>query len=148
MSTYPNLAKRHKVAYVGTYPPKECGIATFTMDLVNATDLSGWRSIVIAVDDARPDAPHPDSKVIETIEKENRDDYRRAARLLSRQGVSLLCIQHEYGIFGGDHGEYVIDLARAATMPVVVTLHTVLPTPSEPQKRILKELENTSTSSW
>ena len=141
MSTYPNLAKRHKVAYVGTYPPKECGIATFTMDLVNATDLSGWRSIVVAVDDARPEVPHPDSKVVETIEKENRDDYRRVARLLSRQGVSLLSIQHEYGIFGGDHGEYVIDLARAATMPVVVTLHTVLPTPSEPQKRILKELE-------
>ena len=115
MNTYPNLAKRHKVAYIGTYPPKECGIATFTMDLVNATDLSGWRSVVGAVDDARPDSPHPDSKVIETMEKENRDDYKRVARLLARQNVSLLCIQHEYGIYGGDHGEYVVDLARAAT---------------------------------
>ena len=141
MSTYPNLAKRHKVAYVGTYPPKECGIATFTMDLVNATDLSGWRSIVVAVDDSRPDAPHPDSKVVDAIVKEDRADYKRIARQLSRQGISLLCIQHEYGIYGGDHGEYVIDLARAATMPVVVTLHTVLPKPSEPQRRILKELE-------
>ena len=141
MSIYPNLTKRHKVAYIGTYPPKECGIATFTMDLVNATDLAGWRSIVVAVDDAKPNDPHPDSKVVETIEKENRADYRYAAQLLSKHGVSLLSIQHEYGIFGGDHGEYVIDLARAARMPVVVTLHTVLPSPSEPQKRILKELE-------
>ena len=135
------LARRHKVAYVGTYPPKECGIATFTLDMVNATDLSGWRSVVMAVDDTRPDEPHPDSKVIYTIEKETRADYKEAARLLARQKVSLLSIQHEYGIFGGDHGEFVIDLVKAATMPVVVTLHTVLPTPDEMQKRILREME-------
>ena len=141
MSAYPNLARRHKIAYVGTYPPKECGIATFTLDVVNSTDLSGWRSIVFAVDDAAPDEPHPDSKVVYTIEKENRADYLRAAKLLEKHKVSLLSIQHEYGIFGGDHGEYIVDLVQAVTMPVVITLHTVLPTPSEPQRRILKELE-------
>ncbi len=141
MSVYPKLAKRHTVAYVGTYPPKECGIATFTLDMVNATDLSGWRSIVLAVDDEKPQGRHVDSKVVYTIEKENKDDYKVAARLLAEKQVSLLSIQHEYGIYGGDHGEYVVELARAATMPVLVTLHTVLPNPSEPQKRILKELE-------
>ena len=141
MSAYPNLARRHKIAYVGTYPPKECGIATFTLDVVNSTDLSGWRSIVFAVDDAAPSEPHPDSKVVYTIEKENRADYTRAAKLLDKHRVSLLSIQHEYGIFGGDHGEYILDLVRAVTMPVAVTLHTVLPSPSEPQRRILKEME-------
>jgi len=141
MSAYPNLARRHKIAYVGTYPPKECGIATFTLDVVNSTDLSGWRSIVFAVDDAAPTEPHPDSKVVYTIEKENKADYLRAARLLDKHKVSLLSIQHEYGIYGGDHGEYILDLARAVTMPIAVTLHTVLPNPSEPQRRILKELE-------
>ena len=141
MSAYPNLAKRHKIAYVGTYPPKECGIATFTLDMVNATDLSGWRSIVFAVDDAAPTEAHPDSKVVYTIEKENRADYLRAARMLDKHKVSLLSLQHEYGIYGGDHGEFVLDLIRAATMPIVVTLHTVLPNPSEPQRRILKEME-------
>jgi glycosyltransferase involved in cell wall biosynthesis len=141
MITYPTLAKRHKVAYVGTYPPKECGIATFTMDMVNATDLSGWRSLVIAVDDTTPLDAHPDSKVVFTIEKEKRQDYRAAARLLNERNVSLVSVQHEYGIFGGDHGEYVLDLIRAVSMPVVVTLHTVLPRPSEPQRRILKEME-------
>ncbi len=141
MSAYPNLAKRHKVAYVGTYPPKECGIATFTLDVVNSTDLSGWRSVVFAVDDTAPTEPHPDKKVVSTIEKENRADYVRAARLLEKQKISLLSIQHEYGIFGGDHGEYVLDLIRAVTMPVTVTLHTVLPNPSEAQRRILKEME-------
>ncbi len=141
MSAYPNLAKRHKIAYVGTYPPKECGIATFTLDVVNATDLTGWHSIVFAVDDAAPSEPHPDSKVVYTIEKENRADYVRAAKLLEKHKISLLSIQHEYGIFGGDHGEYILDLVRAVKMPVVVTLHTVLPNPSEPQRRILKEME-------
>jgi len=141
MSAYPNLARRHKIAYVGTYPPKECGIATFTLDVVNSTDLSGWRSIVFAVDDAVPSEPHPDSKVVYTIEKENRADYARAAKLLDKHRVSLLSIQHEYGIFGGDHGEYILDLVRAVSMPIAVTLHTVLPTPSEPQRRILKEME-------
>jgi glycosyltransferase involved in cell wall biosynthesis len=141
MSAYPNLARRHKIAYVGTYPPKECGIATFTLDVVNSTDLSGWRSIVFAVDDDAPTEPHPDSKVVYTIEKENRADYLRAAKLLDKHKVSLLSIQHEYGIYGGDHGDYVLDLVRAVTMPVTVTLHTVLPNPSESQRRILKELE-------
>ncbi len=141
MSAYPTLARRHKIAYVGTYPPKECGIATFTLDVVNSTDLSGWRSIVFAVDDIAPTEPHPDKKVVYTIEKENKADYVRAARLLDKHKVSLLSIQHEYGIYGGDHGEYILELARAVTMPVAVTLHTVLPNPSEPQRRILKELE-------
>ena len=141
MNAYPNLARRHKIAYVGTYPPKECGIATFTLDVVNSTDLSGWRSIVFAVDDAAPDEPHPDSKVVYTIEKENKADYVRAARLMEKNRVSLLSVQHEYGIYGGDHGDYVLDLIRAVTVPVAVTLHTVLPNPSEAQRRILKEME-------
>ncbi len=141
MIAYPNLSKRHKIAYIGTYPPKECGIATFTMDVVNATDISGWRSIVLAVDDEKPTEPHSDSKVIYTIEKEDRLDYKRAARLLSAQGVSLLSIQHEYGIYGGDHGAYLLDLIREVKMPVAVTLHTVLPHPSEMQKYIIKEME-------
>ena len=141
MNAYPNLARRHKIAYVGTYPPKECGIATFTLDVVNSTDLSGWRSIVFAVDDAAPEEPHPDSKVVYTIEKENKADYVRAAKLMEKYRVSLLSVQHEYGIYGGDHGDYVLDLIKAVTVPVAVTLHTVLPNPSEAQRRILKEME-------
>ncbi len=141
MQTQAYSPRRHKVAYVGTYPPKECGIATFTMDMVNGTDLAGWRSIVLAVDDVRPAHPHPDRKVVYTLEKETRADYKAAARLLAEQKVSLLSIQHEYGIFGGDHGEYVLDLIKASPVPVVVTLHTVLPTPDTMQRRILQDME-------
>src|SRR3569833_2587801 len=111
------------------------------MDVVNATDLLGWRGVVVAVDEVDSCQPYSDSKVISVIDKETRADYKATAKMLADRGVSMLCIQHEYGIYGGDHGDYVIDLARAATMPVLVTLHTVLPQPSEPQRRILKELE-------
>lgn len=129
------------VAYVGTYPPQECGIATFTKDLADATDLCGWSSIVVAVEEAEPGGGSPDPKVVYTITREERADYARAARIVGALGADLLCIQHEYGIFGGDHGEYVLALARAAAIPVIVTLHTVLPQPSAAQRRILKEME-------
>ena len=140
MSAYPNLARRHKVAYVGTYPPKECGIATFTLDVVNSTDLSGWRSIVFAVDDIAPTEPHPDSKVVYTIEKENRADYLRAARLLDKHKVSLLSIQHEYGIYGGADGEEVIALMAGLHAPSIVTLHTVPLVPTPHQRSLLESM--------
>ena len=130
---------RHQVAYVGSYPPQECGIATFTLDLVNATDISGWCSIVAAAGDTG-DGDTPDAKQVYAIKREEPADYRRAAHFVGKLGADLLCIQHEYGIYGGDHGEYVLELARAAEIPVVVTLHTILPQPSEAQRRIIREL--------
>ncbi|MGO8674016.1 MAG: glycosyltransferase [Capsulimonadaceae bacterium] len=107
---------------------------------MNSTDLSGWRGVALAVDETRTSTAYQDPRVVFIIEKEAREDYCKAARVLSDQRASLLCIQHEYGIYGGDHGEYVIDLARAAEIPVVVTLHTVLPNPSGIQRRIIEEL--------
>ena len=145
---------RHQVAYVGTYPPQECGIATFTLDLVNATDISGWCSVVAAVGDTCPadaadtDEPEekqprhsfPDVKQVYAINRDDPADYKRAAHFVGKLGADLISIQHEYGIYGGDHGEYVLDLARAAEVPVVVTLHTILPEPSARQRHILREL--------
>jgi glycosyltransferase involved in cell wall biosynthesis len=133
--------QRHSIAYVGTYPPKECGIATFTMDVVNSTDLSGWQSIIFAVDDLDAGRVYDDPKVVFTIDKDNPDSYLSAAKIMHESGVSLLSIQHEYGIYGGDEGAYVITLAKAATCPVVVTLHTILPQPSPQQLNIIRELE-------
>jgi glycosyltransferase involved in cell wall biosynthesis len=130
---------------VGTYPPKECGIATYTMDVVNSTDLSGWQSIVFAVDDAEAGRVYDDPKVIYTIEKDNHQSYLDAIDLMEKSDVSLLSIQHEYGIYGGDEGSFVISLAKAAQCPVVVTLHTILPQPSEQQLAIVKELEKYCT---
>jgi len=132
--------QRHIIAYVGTYPPKECGIATFTMDVVNSTDLSGWQSIVIAVDDVDGGRVYDDPKVVYTIEKDNLQSYVDAVTFMENAHVSLLSIQHEYGIYGGDEGDYVLTLAKKARCPVVITLHTILPEPSAQQLKIIKEL--------
>ncbi len=149
------IPDRLQVAYVGTYPPQECGIATFTLDLVNSTDISGWCSVVAAVGDDCPPSPgytEPvmendaetaeagDAKQVYTIRKDDPTDYVEAAHFLGKLGADVLSIQHEYGIYGGDHGDYVLELARASEIPVVVTLHTILPHPSEPQRRILQDL--------
>lgn len=141
MKYYPTLPKRHRVAFVGTYPPQECGIATFTMDLVNATDLSGWKSVVIAVDGDGCHAEKADKKVVFTIDKNDPASYLAAARAINAKDISVLSLQHEYGIYGGDDGEYVLLLARSVRCPVVVTLHTILPEPTPSQRRIIRELE-------
>jgi glycosyltransferase involved in cell wall biosynthesis len=141
MRTHPAAVGHHSVAYVGTYPPKECGIATFTMDCVNSTDLCGWRSFVIPVDSADGLNRYTDSKVLTTVDKDSLSDYTRVSSVLTNAGIEVLCIQHEYGIFGGQDGEFIIEMARASRIPVVVTLHTVLPQPSDSQRRIIKDLE-------
>lgn len=123
---------------MGTYPPNACGIATFLLDLVNSTDLAGWRSMVFAV--SEDPIRYDDPKVVFEIDKESKKDYHRAARLINQYNASLLCIQHEYGIYGGDHGRYILDLARSVDVPIVATLHTVLPDPSVQQRKIVQEL--------
>jgi glycosyltransferase involved in cell wall biosynthesis len=134
----PHAANRQTIAYIGTYPPNACGIATFLLDLVSSTDLAGWRSIVFAVAD--DPIRYDDPKVVFEIDKENKKDYVRAARTINQYKASLLCIQHEYGIYGGDQGRYILDLARSVDVPTVATLHTVLPNPSVVQRRIIQEL--------
>jgi glycosyltransferase involved in cell wall biosynthesis len=136
-----NSQQRHCIAYVGTYPPKECGIANFTMDVVNSTDLAGWQSIVFAIDDIDAGTVSEDPKVVFTIEKDNPASYLEAVDLMHERSVSLLSIQHEYGIYGGNEGDYVLSLAKNAECPVVITLHTILPEPSAQQLKVIKDLE-------
>jgi glycosyltransferase involved in cell wall biosynthesis len=111
------------------------------MDVVNSTDLSGWQSIIFAVDDIEAGRVYDDHKVIYTIDKDNPDSYLEAVELMHKSAVSLVSIQHEYGIYGGDEGSYIISLAKAVKCPVVVTLHTILPEPSAQQLSIIHQLE-------
>jgi glycosyltransferase involved in cell wall biosynthesis len=122
-------------AIVATYPPRHCGIASFTHDLARAT---GTTSIVAL---HPPDAPalYP-TEVRHRIRRDVATDYPRTARALARDGVELVSIQHEYGIWGGADGEYVLDFVRALRMPAVATLHTVRRTPTPSQRRILSDL--------
>ena len=129
------------VAFVGTYPPRRCGIATFTRDL--AAGMSAARArvkpLAIAVTDESGHYEYPDEVGYE-IRQGMKGDYARAAEFVNYQDVRWLSVQHEYGIFGGDDGAYILDLLGALRVPAIVTLHTVLDHPSESQRRIVQKM--------
>jgi glycosyltransferase involved in cell wall biosynthesis len=124
-----------RTAFVSTYAPYRCGIATFTADLADAV---GEREIV-ALHPADGPGPYP-TEVRHRIRRDVQSDYLCAAHALNDCGVDVVSIQHEYGIWGGVDGAYVLDFVRALRMPAVATLHTVLRQPSRSQRRILTEL--------
>ncbi len=128
------------VAIVSTYPPRQCGIATFSSDLYHSiVDVEGVDEVsVIAVTDGN-DLEYP-RQVVTTIQKEERADYVRAARLTGRLGIDVVMVEHEYGIFGGRSGDYLLSLAAELPVPYVVTLHTVLSEPGPREDAVLREL--------
>lgn len=129
------------VAFVGTYPPRRCGIATFTHDLAAGMSAASARvrPLAIAVTDESGDYDYP-VEVGYEIRQGTKGDYARAAELINYKDVRWLSLQHEYGIFGGDDGAYVLDLLSALRLPAVVTLHTVLDRPSESQRKIVQKM--------
>ena len=133
---------RPNVVLVGTYPPRECGIATFTQDTV--LSLRQWPELVgtvsvCAVNDW-PASYRYGADVRLTIEDSRTASYRRAARRINSSGIHLVNIQHEYGIFRGDDGEYILDFIDALQVPVVTTLHTVLSNPPEHFRMVTKAI--------
>jgi polysaccharide biosynthesis protein PslF len=138
------LAKDYgRIGFLSTYPPQECGLATFTRDLVTAMGNDGVNDTeVIAVSDSIG-LPY-DSKVSGMIKKSERGDYSKAAQKLNASRMDLLVIEHEFGIFGGDHGEYILDLVDKLEIPIVTTLHTILSEPDMKQRYIINALGNRS----
>jgi glycosyltransferase involved in cell wall biosynthesis len=129
-----------RVAIVSTYRPRPCGIAVFSSDLRAALFEADSSLSVEIVSIIRDDpASHP-PEVAATIRQEVLADYTAAAQQLNRTDVDVVLIEHEYGIFGGDSGRYVLQLAKELTMPVVVTLHTVLENPAPDRADILRAL--------
>src|SRR4051812_35342493 len=128
------------LAFVGTYPPRRCGIATFTSDLARATtSASGQRPMVIALTDTGGQYPYPPAVRYE-IRQGSKGDYARAAELVNYSDVRLVSLQHEHGIFGGDDGAYILDFLTALRVPTLTTLHTVLKNPSESQRAIVRRI--------
>jgi len=127
------------VAFLSTYPPRECGLATFTQDLVRELDNSNLlsRPRVIAVSD---DSYNYSDRVMLEIEQYDKKSYIDAADAINRSDVELLVIEHEYGIFGGKSGDYILELVDRLQIPAITTLHTVLPRPERKQKEILRRL--------
>lgn len=126
---------------MGTYGPRRCGIATFTSDLAAAVvgDDRRVSPTVLAITEPGGAYEYP-AEVKFEIRQEVKDDYARAAEFVNFNRVRLVCIQHEYGIFGGDDGGYILDFVHALRIPVIVTLHTVLKHPSDNQAAIVRKL--------
>src|SRR5258706_7994376 len=121
--------------------PRQCGIAAFTTDLsaaVAARDPS-LESFVVAMNDPGHSHDYPEQVRFQIAEEEV-GAYRRAAQYLNLSGVDVVCLQHEYGIFGGKSGSNVLTLLRELRMPVVTTLHTLLSEPSSEQRAALNEV--------
>ncbi|MBM7582926.1 glycosyltransferase involved in cell wall biosynthesis [Caldicoprobacter guelmensis] len=137
------LNRARNVVFVSTYPPRECGLATFTQDLVN--ELEDIKLVnkpkVIAISNGYYQY---DDRVIMEIYQYERDSYIKAAKQLNETDTELVVIEHEYGIFGGDWGDYIFDFTDNLNIPFITTLHTVLLEPSNKQKEIIKILAEKS----
>ena len=130
-----------KIAFIGTHLPRHCGIATFTADLSRsvAAAIPAAECLVIAVTDPGKTYNYPDVVRFQ-IEEGEIAAYRRAAQFINVNSTDVVCLQHEYGIFGGKAGSHVLTLLGELRVPLVTTLHTILTTPTPEQRQILDEV--------
>ncbi|MBZ5609212.1 MAG: glycosyltransferase family 4 protein [Acidobacteriia bacterium] len=139
-------SKVRKIAFVGDHLPRKCGIATFTSDLLAAVAAAHPQSqcFAVSVNDIKGGYDYPEVVRFE-IEEQDLSSYLRAADFLNISNVDIVCLQHEFGIFGGLAGGHILAFLRELRMPVVTTLHTVLREPRADQRRVMQELISLST---
>jgi glycosyltransferase involved in cell wall biosynthesis len=140
------IAGAHRrIALLGNHLPRQCGIATFTTDLSGAiaAECSNTDCMVLAMNDAGKTYPYPPRVRFELSESDIAS-YERAAEFLNASKVDVVSLQHEYGIFGGEAGSYVLGLLRKLRMPIVTTLHTILGEPDSAQRRAMNEVTRLS----
>lgn len=133
-----------KIAFIGTYPPRECGIGTFTQNLFQAvmhnnTVENTTDAFVVAMNDGEEVYKYP-SEVQLTIRQEQQPDYIKAAKHINYSGADVCMLEHEFGIFGGQSGVYILPLLHRLEIPLIITMHTVLKTPSYNERAIVKEM--------
>ncbi|MBI5820443.1 MAG: glycosyltransferase family 4 protein [Verrucomicrobia bacterium] len=135
-----------KVAFLGDYLPRKCGIATFTTDLrcAVAGEFPAMQCPVVPVNDREGGYEYP-AEVRFEIAEQDLPSYLRAADFLNITDVDVVCVEHEFGIFGGPAGSHVLALLRELRMPIVTTLHTVLREPNAEQWRVMRDLVRLST---
>ena len=141
------LPSPKSVALIGSYLPRHCGIATFTDDLASAI-LDNDPDIdctIVAMNDRREGYEYPDTVRFQ-INQDNLNEYRLAADFLNLRNPAAICLQHEYGIFGGQRGSFITELAKDVKSPLFTTLHTVLKKPSPEERKIITRLSELSAS--
>ena len=134
-----------RVAFLGDYMPRQCGIATFTTDICEAVaaEFPHCDCLVGAVND-RPEGYDYPARIRFEIDEKEIDSYRRAADFLNINNVEVVSVQHEFGIYGGPAGSHLLTFLRDAHMPVVTTLHTILREPNDAQRAVMKQLDELS----
>jgi glycosyltransferase involved in cell wall biosynthesis len=134
-----------RIAVVGNYLPRHCGIATFTTDLCDAlhAEYGATELLALPVNDTDEGYDYP-VRVRFELAEDNPASYRQAADFLNFSNVDLVCLQHEYGIFGGRAGGHILELLRHLHMPFVTTLHTVLRDPTADQRAVMEEIATLS----
>ncbi len=132
-----------RIAFVGTYVPRQCGIATFTNDLCEALGAMSLTRLVVPINDS-PAGYDYSPTVRFTVDQNDLSSYRRAAQFLNINRVDAVSLQHEFGIFGGPAGSHVLALLAELRTPVVTTLHTVLSEPTAEQREVMKHLTRLS----
>jgi glycosyltransferase involved in cell wall biosynthesis len=139
----PSLPSR--IAVIGNYLPRHCGIATFTTDLCAAisTECGSARLMALPVNDTEEGYDYPD-RVRWSLAQDDVKSYQEAADFLNFNNIDMVCLQHEYGIFGGPAGSHILHLLRGLKMPVVTTLHTVLREPNPDQMLVMQEIAELS----
>jgi len=143
IQTKPSLPSR--IAVIGNYLPRQCGIATFTTDLCEAlsAEYGTTRLLAVPVNDTEAGYNYP-PRVRWTLAQDDLPSYQNAAEFLNFNNIDMVCLQHEYGIFGGRAGSHILDLLRNLKMPVVTTLHTVLREPNLDQQRVMEQIAQLS----
>jgi len=150
------IKKNHAIrpvqaSFISTYPPRKCGIGTFTQSLAEAISqfigepLGESEAVRIVALSHRLGAYNYGPEVQFEIQTQRRDDYKKAADFINLSDTEVVCLQHEYGIFGGEDGDYVLHLLDNLTRPVVTTLHTVLQSPTPGQRETLSAVCDLST---
>ncbi len=144
--TGPSARPIGRLALIGNFPPRRCGIATFTGDVYDAL-TAAYPTLacdVYAMTDEGASYDYPEAVGFE-LHQNNAADYLEAARRINRSGAQAVCIQHEYGIYGGSAGEHLLILLNALRVPVVTTLHTILTHPDPDQRRVMQRLVERSS---
>ncbi len=132
---------RIQAVFVGNFLPRKCGIATFTTDLYNAVarHVPAGNLDVVAMNNTAEGYDYPDAVTFE-IQQDCLDDYRRVCRAINSSDADVVCLQHEFGIFGGEAGSHLGELLGEVRKPVVTTLHTVLEKPTPAYRRSMFDL--------
>src|SRR5437588_392512 len=141
MPTLPRPILPSRVAIIGNYLPRKCGIATFTTDLCDAihAEYRATELLALPVNDTAEGYSYP-ARVRFELSQDTLGSYRQAADFLNFGNIDLVCLQHEYGIFGGPAGSHILELLRRLQMPMVTTLHTVLREPNLDQRMVMEQI--------